>query len=1158
MAVTPSAVVVRRRVFISYARQDGADAAQNLSHALRAAGCDVWLDTDRIRGGRSWTRDVEAALAGCEVLVAVLSPGSNISETCRAEQIWALDEGKLVIPVLAVGGASVPVHLRSLNWRRYPGQQTELLNDIVAEPAAVTPTLRTLRYDTIPNLPQNHLIREKALDDLRDLVFTGGQGANIAITALAGMGGIGKTVLATALCRDVAVQRAFPDGIAWISTGRQWDGDFVTLMREVARALGDELSGYDNPLSCQNRYRTILREKAALVVVDDVWNPEHLKPLLVDAPRSRFLFTTRDAGIAKSVADRKYSANLLSQSESRALLARWAGKIMDTLPPEADQIIQECGELAAAIAQVGASLRELSPAEWRDTLEALEAADISSIEDRLPLGQQSFFKSLAVSVQSVPEHMQTRYLKLAVLLEDVPAPLVVLKTLWAVNEAEGRRTARYFVDRSLASWEDETDPRSGIRLHDLQLDYLRARFGDAAALQLIHGAVRLSASAIARKPAEYSSQLVGRLLPHRGIKAIAEFVSGISEGAPRPWLRPLWPSLHPPGTGLIRTLVGHSEFVLGVTLTPDGRRAISASRDHTLKVWDLATGRELRCLTGHSSSVYSVAVTPDGKRAVSASKDKTMKVWDIDSGKQLSSLSGHLGSVLGVALTPDGQRAVSTSRDNTLRLWDLATGTELRMLALARHSNSVWGVTVTPDGRQAIFASGDNTLRLWDLAKDRELRTLAGHTDCVYDVAVTPDGRQAVSASRDRTLRVWDLATGQELRVLTGHTDSVNGVAITPDGQLAVSASDDKTLKLWDLALGRELRTLSGHAGFVSGIVVTPDGRRAISSSHDRTLKIWDLVSGRELNAPAHHSLSIHGLAVTAGGRRAVSVSQDGTFKLWDLATGRELRAVDAHSDWVRGVAVTPDGRFVISGSKDTTLKVWALDSGREVCTLAGHSGLVNGLAVTAKGQRVISASRDGTLKIWDIVSGQELRTLAGHSDSVRAVALTVDELCAISGSNDGTLKLWDLNRGLELCTMKGHLGPVTSVAVTSDGMRAVSGSDDETLKVWDLVSGQELKTLIGHSGFVLGVAMTADGRRAASVSSDRTVLVWDLDRGTAITGFSFDSIAVCCSFTGSNEILAGDGAGRLHLLRLEIEPSVDRNSSDSVTPLARFANDEL
>ena len=246
--------MAKRRVFISYSRKDGALAAERLSEVLREAGCEVWLDTANIRGGASWSKEIERALNDCDVLVAVMTPASFVSEICRAEQMWALDEGKLVIPVLAVAGAPVPIHLKSLNWRRFPEQQEELLADIASEAGVVTPVDRPLRYDTVPNLPQNYLVRAQHLAALRDLVFTEGAGGNIAVTALAGMGGIGKTVLAAALCRDLVVQRAFPDGIAWITMGREWDGDLVTRMREVARALGDDLSGYDNRLACENRY----------------------------------------------------------------------------------------------------------------------------------------------------------------------------------------------------------------------------------------------------------------------------------------------------------------------------------------------------------------------------------------------------------------------------------------------------------------------------------------------------------------------------------------------------------------------------------------------------------------------------------------------------------------------------------------------------------------------------------------------------------------------------------------------------------------------------------------------------------------------------------------------------------------------------------------
>ena len=76
-----------------------------------------------------------------------------------------------------------------------------------------------------------------------------------------------------------------------------------------------------------------------------------------------------------------------------------------------------------------------------------------------------------------------------------------------------------------------------------------------------------------------------------------------------------------------------------MAVTPDGKRAVSASWDHTLKVWDLETGRALRPLEGHSAPVVGVAVTPDGKRAVSASGDKTLKVWDLETGEVLATFT---------------------------------------------------------------------------------------------------------------------------------------------------------------------------------------------------------------------------------------------------------------------------------------------------------------------------------------------------------------------------------------------------------------------------------------------------------------------------------------------------------------------------------------
>jgi hypothetical protein len=236
--------------------------------------------------------------------------------------------------VRSAPGADRPLHLEPHQYRDftdrdcYPAGFQELVADIRG---GVTATLREayretrVTYLTAPPRVANYLERPEALRALRDILFAEDNRQPIALTALSGMGGIGKTVLAQALTRDEVVRQAFPDGIVWITAGREKRRDFVEEMREVAKALGDDLSRYTTPLACENQYRTTLANKAALIVVDDVWSKTDLEPLLAESPRSRFLFTTRDASIRRFVGAREHTADLLDVVQSRELLARWAG-----------------------------------------------------------------------------------------------------------------------------------------------------------------------------------------------------------------------------------------------------------------------------------------------------------------------------------------------------------------------------------------------------------------------------------------------------------------------------------------------------------------------------------------------------------------------------------------------------------------------------------------------------------------------------------------------------------------------------------------------------------------------------------------------------------------------------------------------------------------
>jgi hypothetical protein len=282
---------------------------------------------------------------------------------------------------------------------------------------------------------------------------------------------------------------------------------------------------------------------------------------------------------------------------------------------------------------------------------------------------------------------------------------------------------------------------------------------------------------------------------------------------------------------------GHLGAVYSADFSPDGRKAISASADGTLRLWDTKTGKELKRLDGHTGRVWAVAFAPDGRRAASGGFDHSIRLWDLASGREIQRFSGHTDYVRSVAFSHDGHRLLSGGDDRTVRLWNVDTGKEIR--SFPGHNYFVWSVALSRDGQRALSASLDKTIRLWDVETGSQLKKLEGHKDTVLSVVFSPDGRRALSGSTDNTLKLWDLESGQDMQTFTGHKGYVHSVAFAPDGRRALSASQDHTLRLWDARNGKDLRTLEGNRDQVWFVTFSRDGRLALSAGQDQTVRIW-------------------------------------------------------------------------------------------------------------------------------------------------------------------------------------------------------------------------------------------------------------------------------------------------------------------------------
>ena len=472
----------------------------------------------------------------------------------------------------------------------------------------------------------------------------------------------------------------------------------------------------------------------------------------------------------------------------------------------------------------------------------------------------------------------------------------------------------------------------------------------------------------------------------------------------------------------LREFTGHSGAVYALAVTADGKFLITGGNDKTVRVWEVASGKQLRAFQGHLSAVTAVAVRGDGRQVVSGSLDGAVRVWELNSVDDHRALTDAKASLWAVAVSPDSKRLAAAGADKMIRVYDPETG---KLQATLDAGAAMTALAFLPDNNRLVAGGGDRVVKIWDVAGKKVVKELPGHGLAVLAVAVSDDGKLVVSGAADATVRGFDADSGKELWKWAARK-AVCGVAIRKgNGQLAVGLADG-TLAVLDVsgATPKELSSQGAHTAGVACVVYSPDGRRLATVGGDGTVRVWaagdagtptPLVRFDGQAAPGSSTgfAPLSTVAFSPDGRFVAAGGADAVVRIWDVQTKSEVRSLRGHTDWVTSVAFSPDGRFIASAAaeKDNTVRVFELPALEGGGGTSGHALAVNAVAVSPNGKLAATAGTDQTIKIWDIDTGKEVATLIGNSDLPYAIAFLDNNTVVMGGrvetGNAGRLHFW-------------------------------------------------------------------------------------------------------------------------------------------------------
>jgi WD40 repeat protein len=368
----------------------------------------------------------------------------------------------------------------------------------------------------------------------------------------------------------------------------------------------------------------------------------------------------------------------------------------------------------------------------------------------------------------------------------------------------------------------------------------------------------------------------------------------------------------------------------------------------TVRLWEMATGRELKRLTVDAANLLPLAFSPDGKLVAAGGYDHIIHLWNPSTGEEVGPGIHDFLSYGWLTFLPGGKSLISKSRrDDKFTFWDPLTGKEKEPDAFGK-----------PDA--------------WTISNNGKVLAVLG--------LFPPYTREA-------SIRLWDLTNKRELGRFKPSMKKVRDLELSSDGTLLAAGGDDSLVQIWNVSTGKEVKTMGQDLGMndkwrLSSLSFSPDGAMLVVKRRARGPVVldgmdprWpsetffcDLSSGKKLGRFEKFRRWCDWVVFSPDSKTMVTTTEFSEYHLcfWEIATVEELRTVENQQKFL-AATFSPDGRTLATGIEDGLILILEVATGKVRRTLKGHRGPVGRLAFSDDGLLLVSESSDGTALVWDL-----------------------------------------------------------------------------------------------------------------------------------------------------------------------------------------------